>query len=154
MGRRSGWKAGRKGPLIKVMSDVFEYRVQARNPAMYVFFATAIAVTRFGMAHPGYKLIGIIGAAGLATVLWRLMLNPKSGFRLTDRMIEVFAPAWHRIVPLKQVESVLISGAERGQTQCLLRLKDGTDLPVPATSWFHANHLAQEFQAKGLRVLV
>jgi len=136
------------------MSDVFEYRVQARNPVMYLLLGAAIALTRYGLVHPGYRLIGCLGAAACAAILWRLVVNPKSGFRLTGKMIEVFGPAWHRIVPLRQVETVLISGAERGQTQCLLRLTDGSDLPVPATGWFRAETLAEEFQARGLRVLV
>jgi hypothetical protein len=121
---------------------------------MYVGLSIALmgaaAGPVFGLPHTANFLIGSL-AAGVGV---RLMLNPKSGFRLTGTMIEVFGGGSHRLIPLRQIASVLVSGRRQGETLCVLRLRDGTEIDLPAVARLRSQDLVRQFGDRGVQVLV
>jgi hypothetical protein len=134
------------------MSDSFEYRAQARNPVSYLAFGLGFAVVVTNWALRLSVLSWTFSLLCLLALLVRLFLNPRSGFRLDDRTIEVFAPGRHRIIPLSATESVRISQAETGLS-CDLSLTSGEGVPLPSQLRIRPDDLAGQFRTCGVLVI-
>lgn len=133
---------------------MFEYREQARNAFTFTLLGCAAAILVAALFLQGSVLLIAAIAFGIACLGVRLALNPSRGFRMSGRTLELFQPGMYRILPLKQVDSVMISGRRAGETLCFIRMADGSELPVPATERLAPRELAAGFSAGGLRVLI
>jgi hypothetical protein len=134
------------------MSDSFEYRAQARNPVGYLAFGLGFALAVSDWALHFSTATWALTALYVLAMFVRLSLNPRTGFRVDARMIEVFGPGFHRMIPLANVESVRISQGGRG-ISCDLFLSCGEELSVPSQMRIGPTALANAFRARGIVVI-
>lgn len=134
------------------MSEPFEYRVQARTPAAYaglfLWLAIFAAFWQRGLAFAAVSIMAVF----IAPLLWRIAVNPRSGFRINRDRLEVFTPGHYRIVPLPRVDCVQING-DGGRTSCDITLTDGEGLALPGGNRFCPTALAREFRSRGIAVV-
>jgi hypothetical protein len=136
------------------MSDMFEFRVQARNPAGYLFLAFATLCAGLAMAGRLPHVVAPLALVVMAALALRLVLNPASGFRICSSRIEIFRPGFVRVIPIGQVDSILITGLGRGSTLARLRLMNGSCHELPAVERLGGKLLAAALRERGLRVLI
>jgi hypothetical protein len=135
-----------------VMSDPFEYRVQARNPLSYAGFAFWVTSSAGLWQHGLRFAAATVLAVFVLPALWRLAVNPRSGFRIDRDRLEVFTPGYYRIIPLPRVDCVRITG-DGDRTSCDITLTDGEGLVLPGGSLFCPTILAREFRSRGIAVV-
>jgi hypothetical protein len=133
---------------------MFEYSVQARNPAGYL--SLAFATLFAGLAVAGWlpPVMAPLAIVVMLVLAARLALNPRSGFRISAQRIEVFRPGYARIIPIEQVDAILISARGRGSTLAVLRLLNGVCMELPSAERICGQGLAAALRDRGLRVLI
>ncbi len=134
------------------MSDSFEYRAQARNPVGYLAFAIGLAVVFGGRWLEISTATSVLGIIVVLTLTIRLSLNPRSGFRIDTRMVEVFGPGFHRMIPLAKVESVRISQGYKGLC-CDFSLSNGEAISVPPPIRIGPAALSDALRLRGIAVI-
>jgi hypothetical protein len=134
------------------MSDSFEYRAQARNPVGYLAFGLGFALVVSDWSLHRSMTTWAPTILCVLALFVRLSINPRSGFRVDARMIEVFGPGFHRMIPLANVESVRISQGVKGLC-CDLSLASGEGLTIPSLVRICPTALADAFRVRGIAVI-
>jgi hypothetical protein len=127
-----------------------EHRVQARRPGNYLALGVGMAVCYLVATTSGNPLLSVLGASYLGLVLWRLVRNPQTGFRLRSDRIETMFQGRLRVVSVAQVESFRLSLPQFAPALCLLTLRSGEVLAVHCGGAAHARTLAAGLQQRGV----
>lgn len=132
----------------------FEYRVQARNPGTYLAFGACglLACAAWTLEAPAIAWVPVL--ALLSAILWRLAVNPRTGFRLTEDRLEIFAPGEFRVVPLAHIDSVALTRDDKGAPGCMILTRDGRRIALPCASRFQPADLRRQFTLRDVRILI
>ncbi|GAB4388459.1 hypothetical protein [Albidovulum sp.] len=126
---------------------------QARRPGTYLALAVAMICVYLSVTLSGSALVLALSLAYLALVAIRVTLNPGRGFRLSAERLDRFTPTGCRSLPLSEIECVSIGHAPQGGTLCVLRLNDGSHLPLDGVEDVPPARLIREFGNRGVRVM-
>lgn len=138
--------------LVCVMSDPFDFRLQARRPATFVWLLSGLAGAALAWSVELPTLGGALLIACVLPHLWRLCVNARQGFTLGPRTVELFAPGLHRVIPIPRIDRVEITGLPRG-VACDLVLTNGETLRLPAGVATCPATVGAAFRARGIPVL-
>jgi hypothetical protein len=127
-----------------------EYRVQARRPGTYLALGVGMSASFLAATQSASPVISVLVAAYLGLVLWRLVHNPQTGFRLREDRIETLSKGRLRVIPIGRIESFRLSLPRLAPALCLLTLQSGEVTAVPCGSASRARALAAALQAQGV----
>ncbi|WP_284163390.1 hypothetical protein [Frigidibacter sp. SD6-1] len=135
-----------------MVTEIFEYRRQARGPWSYLSLAVWTAVMYAGWTQ-GFGLIAaLFSGPALGYTLARIIENEAEGFRIGPDAISLFRDAMESRHALRDVTSVTIGHSPASGTVCHLNLANGRVVEVPATSAFAPERLAEEFRSRAIPV--
>ncbi|MCB2094782.1 MAG: hypothetical protein H6901_11695 [Rhodobacteraceae bacterium] len=135
-----------------MVNDSFEHIVQARNPSTYfalgAFMALAYVIWVLGLPLIAELAVAVF----LAVVLHRLTVNPKTGFRITERAIECLANGETSVIALHEVDGAGVIVLYDGSTRCWLNLRGGGIQALPGVTGMDAGQLIRELRDRGIWV--
>ncbi|MFN0113890.1 MAG: hypothetical protein ACKVPY_04355 [Paracoccaceae bacterium] len=131
-------------------SVICEYRLQARRPGNYFALGVAMSASYLAWTLSMPKTIWVLIVIYLGLVLWRLAVNPVTGFRLRDDRIETIENGRLRVVPLAQVESFRLSLERFAPALCLVTLEGGEVIGVRCGGAARARTLAKGLRMRGI----
>ena len=131
-------------------SVVCEHRVQARRPGTYLALGVGMSASYLAAASSAHPVVSVLVAGYLALVLYRLVRNPQTGFRLRGDRVESLSQGRLRVVPLARVESFRLSLPRLAPALCLLTLQSGEVVGVPCGRAAQARKLAAELSRRGI----
>lgn len=135
-----------------MITDIFEYRRQARAPRNYFALGLVGGLLYLGWAQGWGLVASLLCGPFLAMVLVRLVANQAEGFRMTADTIDYYGDCADGTVDWNDLQAVTLSGDGAGGARCLLHLDGGRTEQLPATSAFAPERLAQEFRLRGIPV--
>jgi hypothetical protein len=127
-----------------------EHRVQARRPGNYLALGVGMSVSYLAATTSANPAISVLVAAYLGLVLWRLVRNPQTGFRMRADRVETMSQGRLRVVPIGQIESFRLSLPRLATALCLLTLRSGEVIAVPCGGAAWARMLAAALQQRGV----
>ncbi len=127
----------------------FEYRFQARRPALYAALGAGIIAGYAAAIADATLALPAVGAY-IGLVLWRLWRNPAAGLRFSARDLEVFDPQEARRFALREIRSARIGTGLLCEGICVLTLRDGTRLALPPDALPPLAKLRLEFARHGI----
>lgn len=136
-----------------MLTDSFEYRDQARSPATYFALGAAMAAAYLTQKAGLPELHQVLSVLFIGIVLWRIVVNPICGFRLSAQGLDCFEGRFRRSVRLRDIDSVTIYEAADEGTRCILNLRVGDRMALPGAEHFGVRRLTAEFGRLGVPVL-
>lgn len=136
-----------------MLTESFEYHDQARTPATYLALGAAMLAAYFTQKAGLPDLHLILSLIFIGIVLWRIVVNPMRGFRLTADGLDCFEGHFRRHVALRDIASATIYDTAEAGTRCVLNLQAGDRLELPGAERFGVRRLTAEFARLGVPVL-
>jgi hypothetical protein len=135
-----------------MVNDSFEHIVQARNPGTYfalgAFMAAAYVIWALGLPLVAELAVAVF----LIIVLRRLTVNPKSGFRITERAVECISNGDRTVIALHELDGAGVIVLYDGSTRCWLNLRGGGIQALPGVTGVDAQQLIRELRNRGIWV--
>ncbi|MCY1128557.1 hypothetical protein OU426_16975 [Frigidibacter sp. RF13] len=135
-----------------MVTEIFEYRRQARGPWSYLSLAVWTAVMYAGWTQGLGVITALFSGPALGYTLARIIENDAEGFRIGPDAIILFRDELESRFALRDIVSVTISHMPASGTVCHLNLRSGRTVEVPATAPFAPERLAEEFRLRSLPV--
>jgi hypothetical protein len=129
------------------------YEEQSRRPATLLALAAGAAMLFVGAAYgaPWYFLAPVV--LGSLMSLWMIVVNRKSGAKLTGSELSLYGGSWNRTVSAAQIHSVKIVRWMDGAPSVTLQLTDGETLDIPGYCFGSADQLASALSCRGVQIV-
>lgn len=140
------------GVVVLRLVNGFGFRRQARRPGMYFALGIGMIAIYVSITLDMDNVVIVLAALYLALVIRRLALNPARGFRLGRTAVDWVNGRRKECVIYDDIEGVSIGRDIKGQTVCVLRLRNGDKAALPGAEDFEPAQLIHEFGLRGVPV--
>jgi predicted tellurium resistance membrane protein TerC len=128
------------------------YEEQTRRPGTLLALVLSAVMIAVGVTHvePWYFLAPVFAAALM--LLWMVIVNRKSGTRLTGDTLSLYAGRWSRVVSTAEIKSIKVVSWSEGAPTLTLTLTDATTLDIPGYCFGSGADLARALGSRQIQI--